>query len=500
MTARPFPLPIALLAAAVLFAPAGALADDGAPEASRGAPASALASPGLERPAPFGHGEVPTEEGAWLAGRFRPGELTLPIGETLAVHFAMMGWNRYVGDARWATVDLDSIGANLRSGWVLDDNAFFVNQVGHPYQGTWAFTAARSTGFGFWGAAPFAFGASALWELAGETKRPALNDQVTTTVAGMVLGEIAHRFAGALRAEGGGWRVALASIVSPMGALNAGALGYSDPLVAPPSRWQLSLGSVAVEGMGSARGAWQPLAYTGFAFTWGIPGSPGLTLERPFDHFVLEAGYGMAQDPVATVRARGLVAGAPFALDPVRGLFGLYLSFDLDTPPRHQLSTSAVGFGGSARTELGGGLSVEGDAILSGILLGAGSRVDRGADAGDRDYRFGPGEQALLGLRLVAGSRGTLGVALRQYLLAGAGADAGSTELLLEGSASAVVRLTGPHGIGVEAGRLGRWASAPGTADVSQVDSVFRVYYTLLGGTPRAEGRGASPSLLAAEP
>lgn len=476
MAARPRSTILAALLTASVQPPSFAFADEPSPPSN--APVRVLASQAFEGSSVFGKSSLRSDGGAHAGRR----GIALPAGETLAVTLVTGSWNRYVGGAPWAKVTLDSVERNLRSGWVLDDDAFWVNQFGHPYQGTWSFAAARSAGLGFWGSAPFTFGASVLWELAGETKRPALNDQVTTVVGGVVLGEILHRLSGALLAEGGGWREGLAAALSPMGAINRGAFGHEGAVAAPPSRWQLSLGTVAVDGMGTGRGAWEPLGYTGFSFVYGLPGSRGLELERPFDHFVLEAGYGAATDPVATLRARGLLTGRSFEDDTLRGLYGLYLSFDFDTPPGHQISTSALGFGGSARGDLGGGLELEGDAILSGVLLGAGSRVDGGPGAGDRDYRFGPGQQGYLGLRLVFGSRALAGVALRQYLLLGAGQDAGSTELLVEASANALVRIAGPHGVGAEVSRHERKASADAAPTMEESASVVRVYYTLLGG------------------
>jgi hypothetical protein len=460
---NPNALTVALLLAATALPPTSAGAEEGAPLPNLSA-----------RP----EGDGPRER------RWREGDLALPIAETLAINAFTMSWNRYVGAAPWADVDAGSVGRNLRSEWVLDQNQFWVNQFGHPYQGTWAFTAARSSGQSFWGSVPFVFGASALWELAGETERPALNDQVTTTVAGVVLGEILHRFAGALRAEGGPWRDAFASVLSPMGALNRRALGAGGDPAAPPSRWQLALGTVAVEGLGPTPGGWRPLGYGGLSFTYGLPGAADLELDRPFDHFVVEAGYGMASDPDATLRARGLLVGRAFGAAAVRGLYGAWLSFDLDTPPRHRVSTSAVGFGGSASADLGGGLSVEGDAIASVVLLGAGGNVDRepAVSGESRDYRFGPGAQGLAGVRFLAGSRGSAGLALRQYLLLGAGDDSGSTELLVEGSAAATLRIAGAHGVGVEVSRYLRRAHADGVPSIRHADSVVRIYYTLMGG------------------
>jgi len=404
--------------------------------------------------------------------------LTVPLAETVATTLVILEWNRWVGQAPWAEVTPNSVGHNLGSRWVLDHDDFWVNQVGHPYQGTWSFTAARSAGLGFWESAPFAFGASALWEIAGETDPPSLNDQVTTTVAGMVLGEVLHRFAGSLRTEGGTWREIAAGVLEPMGALNGRLVGRADGARNPSSRWQLGLGA-ALPGDGSA-GSSRPMAAAGLSYTWGLAGSEGLSLRRPFDHFVLDVDWAASADPTATVRARGLVAGATFDAGAVRGLYGAFLSFDFASPSGYRISTSAVGFGASSATDLGGGLALEGDAIASAILLGAGGSVPS-ADGLDRNYRFGQGEQGLLGLRLVWGTRARAEIAMRQYLLLAAEAPRGN-ELIVHGTASASFRIAGAHGLGVEATRLLRRADVARDT-VRSGGVVVGVYYTLLGGS-----------------
>jgi hypothetical protein len=373
-----------------------------------------------------------------------------------------------------------SIGNNLRSRWVLDDDAFWINQFGHPYQGTWFHTAARSSGLGFWASTPFTVAGSALWEIAGETTLPSVNDQVTTTVAGVVLGEVLYRFAGALRAEGGTWNGIAATLLAPMAAINRELLGTPQGIPAPPSRWRLALGGAEFTGAASP-GPREPLGYAGLSFTYGLPGAEGLEIDRPFDHFVVDLGWTASADPAATVRARGLVAGAAFGGERARGVYGAFVSFDLDTPPGHRVSTSAIGFGTSAGARLGGGLALEWDAIGSAVLLGAGAPVS-GPGAPARGYEFGPGEQALLAVRLLAGSRATAGVSVRQYLLLGADGDRG-TELIVHGSAGATVRLVGPHGLGLDVSRYARRAGTPAGEVVRSADSAVRVYYVLHGGT-----------------
>lgn len=425
-------------------------------------PSSITAAPGLERPERSGDG----------ARRF-----VLPAAEALGVHAVMVSWNRWVGAAPWGDVSADSIGRNLRSRWVLDDDQFWVNQFGHPYQGTWAFTAARSTGLGFWQSASYAFAASALWEIAGETERPARNDQITTPVAGMVLGEVLTRFSDALRAEGGAWRDAAASVLSPMSAVNRRLHVATTPMEAPSSRWELSLSAAS----GADREeAWHGRA--GLDFTWGLPGDPDLELARPFDHFVLEAAYGFSADPDATVRGRGLLAGA--VLEPtraVRGLWGLFLSFDLDTPGPYRVSTSAIGVGASGRADLGGDWALEADLHGGAVLLGAAGSVARAPDGTGRDYLMGPGAQSLLDVALLAGTRARAGLTLRQYLVLGEG-EPGGTALLLEARAGATLRIVGASAIAVEVTRRARRVQDA----TFHADSAVQLSYVLLGGpSPR---------------
>ncbi len=480
--------------AAAAIAPRPGAAADGGPDvpasvpvpvpasASASAPAVEVASSAalsLPRPTPPPSPiDLDPRRTAPEHGLLAGGGLAVPIGETLATTGIIMEWNRTVGSAPWADVSSASIGRNLRSGWVLDDDGFWVNQFAHPYQGTFSFTAARTSGIGFWGSAPFTIGASALWEVVGETTPPAWNDQVTTSVAGMVFGEILYRFAGALRAEGGGWNTLLASVLCPMGAVNKELLGTPQALRAPAPRYQLALGGAAYSGPALWSG--EPRAYGALSFTYGVPGSPGLELDRPFDHFALDVSWTAAADPAATVMARGLLAGAAFDGSAARGLYGAYLSFDFDTPPGHRVSTSAIGFGGSARADLLPGLALEGDAVASAVLLGAAGSIPRVPGGAGRDYQWGSGEQALLGVRLLAGSRFTTGLELRQYLLLGVGSGNG-TEQALHATAHASIRLFGANGIGVEVSRYLRWADVAG-ASVSQADSAVRLYLDVRGG------------------
>lgn len=406
----------------------------------------------------------------------------LPAVETFGLNLTMMGWNRWIGESRWAHVTWDTIGANLRHEWVRDDDNLWINNIGHPYMGTYAQTAARSAGLGFWASALYPVAMSAQWELAGETEPPSINDQVTTSIAGIVLGEALFRFSDALRAEGGPWRNGAAALLSPFGAVNARYVRRA-PRPAPELRWQLATGAVSGDatGAGWAGAGGTARAWTGFSVVWGLPGDPELDPSQPFDHFVLESGYEAAGDPAATLRARGLVLGEGVEWgEATRGLWGMFLSYDFDTTGPYRVSTTAVGVGASTRTDLGRGLGLEGTAIASAVLMGgAGNLAPARPEA--RDYRLGPGEQVLLEARLVSDAGLAGGVALRQYLVVGDGPGNGA-EVLVEGSAKLLWWLTGPHAIGAEFSQHLRRSGEEGTAGRAGSEGVVRLYYALAKG------------------
>ena len=69
---------------------------------------------------------------------------------------------------------------------------------------------ARSAGLGYWEASAYTFLGSAVWEVAGETTQPSINDQFTTGFGGSFLGEPLFRMANLLLESGDGtpgfWR------------------------------------------------------------------------------------------------------------------------------------------------------------------------------------------------------------------------------------------------------------------------------------------------------
>ncbi|RNI27172.1 DUF3943 domain-containing protein [Rufibacter immobilis] len=116
-----------------------------------------------------------------------------PTAQVVGVNLAFMGFNRYIAKADYGYVSTSSWRRNLRSTPEWDTDEFGINFIGHPYQGTLYFNAARSQGYNYWQSLPFAVGGSLSWEYFGENTLPSFNDMIYTPINGAALGEVLYR-------------------------------------------------------------------------------------------------------------------------------------------------------------------------------------------------------------------------------------------------------------------------------------------------------------------
>ncbi|WP_192821308.1 DUF3943 domain-containing protein [Rufibacter sp. LB8] len=116
-----------------------------------------------------------------------------PALQVLGVNGLFMGYNRFVAKADYAYVSPATWKKNLRTEPEWDTDEFGINFIGHPYQGTLYFNAARSQGYNYWASLGFASGGSVTWEYFGENTLPSYNDMIYTPLNGAALGEILYR-------------------------------------------------------------------------------------------------------------------------------------------------------------------------------------------------------------------------------------------------------------------------------------------------------------------
>jgi hypothetical protein len=101
--------------------------------------------------------------------------------------------DRYLLNYDFSRVGFNSWSHNIQTGWEWDQDRFGMNFIVHPYSGSAFFNAARSSGYDFWGSAPFAALGSLEWEYFGENTLPSYNDIINTTIDGIFLGEVTYR-------------------------------------------------------------------------------------------------------------------------------------------------------------------------------------------------------------------------------------------------------------------------------------------------------------------
>jgi Domain of unknown function (DUF3943) len=425
----------------------------------------------------------------------------IPALEIGAFGLGLNQVNRHLLDDDEYRSDGRSIWRNLRTEPVFDRDPFSINQIGHPYQGGVYFGAARSTGVGFWGALGYSIAGSFLWETAGETTKPSINDHVTTAIGGAFVGEALFRMA-SLLLEGGGerpgfWRELGAAVISPPTGVNRLLWGDRFDAVFPsrdPAVFlRLRLGAALttnVRNAGLTHDITEQEGSADYAITYGLPGKPGYEYRRPFDyfHFELAAVPNAARvtDAIESVSIRGLLAGRRYAWgERYRGLWGLFGSYDYLSPQIFRVSTTGVSVGTVAQWWLARRIALQGTA-LAGLGFGASGTVD---DRDERDYHYGVAPQTLLGLRLIFGDRAMLEGTGRQYYVAGVGSGQGTTrerfgqEIISRVGVGLTVRVFGPHAIGLQYLASRRETSASDLRDRHQSVETVSLTYNFLGDT-----------------
>lgn len=400
--------------------------------------------------------------------------------------------------------DWESIWKNLRTVPVFDKDPFNVNQLGHPYQGSMYYGLARSAGLNFWESAGYTLMGSFLWEIAGETTPPSINDYVTTTIGGSFVGESLFRMASLLLEGGGGgerpgfWRELGAAVISPPTGLNRLVFGdrfkpvfpSRDPAVYVRLRLGATLTTDVNNAVGLSEGFKRQEGSGEFSMIYGLPGKPGYQYTRPFDFFHFEFTAVPNADSVGNAienfTVRGLLAGKKYeAGDDYRGVWGLFGGYEYLSPQIFRLATTSLSLGTVGQWWLTRTLALQG-AALGGAGFGAAGTV---GDEDQRDYRYGAIPEVILNLRLIAGDRAMLETTLRQYWVVGLGTGASEGaqpydhELINRASVGLTVRIYGPHALSVGYLISAREAHVPGFGDRHQSVQTVTLSYNFLGRT-----------------
>ena len=377
--------------------------------------------------------------------------------------------------------------------WGFDKDAFEVNQLMHPYQGTMYYGFARSAGLSFWESSAYTFMGSFLWETGGETTSPSVNDQVASGIAGAFFGEALFRMS-SLLLEGGGekpgfWRELGAAVISPSTGFNRLVFGERFapvfPSHDPATFWRLRFGVFLNNRFNEQSGvnpSGRKDSTIDFSMAYGLPGKPGYTYTRPFDYFHLEVmAVSNADNPLEDGMLRGLLFGDKYEVgDSYRGIWGVYGGYDYISPQIFRVSSTAASLGTTFQWWLAQAVALQGTA-LGGVGYGASGNI---AGSGERDYHYGIAPQGLLALRLILGDRAMLDATGRGYFISGMGStETKGNETIGRLNVGLTVRIYGRHALGIQYLTSLRDAHYPDRADTRQTVGTFSLVYTFLGDT-----------------
>jgi hypothetical protein len=416
----------------------------------------------------------------------------IPVLEIVGEEFLLNEFNRH-----FASVDrsdyfsnIATIRHNLHSSWVVDDDPFLTNQLGHPYQGSIYHGFARSAGLSYWEALAYDFGGAGLWEIAGERTQPSRNDLFTTTVAGSFLGESLFRMASLVLEHGNGvdpfWREVGAAVISPPVGINRTA--FPDRMDAifsshnPAYFGRLQVGeSKEVQSTLGASGVQDQRneALVDFSMDYGLPGKPGYNYSRPFDYFNFQITASSANG-LENVSTRGLLIGKSYEEgDTIRGVWGLYGSYDYFEPQIFRVSTTALSIGTTGQWDVTNSIALQGSALIGAGYAAVGAVQ---ANASDQDYHYGVAPQALLAGRLIFSDKVSIDFTGREYFVSHIAAGArGGSDNIVRADAALTWRIHGRNAITLKYLGNRRDANFPDLGDRTQSRATVGIFYTLLG-------------------
>ncbi len=461
----------------------------------------------------------------WGTGDAR--SLLVPAYEIPAFQFLLNRFDHYVFDAATYPSPISNLEDNLHRKWVVDNDKFSTNQFLHPYQGSIYQGLARSAGLGFWEASAYTFAGSVLWEEAGESTTPSINDQIATGISGNFLGESLFRIASLLlETDSDGrpsrWRELGAAVISPGLGFNRLVYGKRfapvfrsyDPAVFTRIDLGANLSShfasnvtlnPVLGGPAPTQTFKRGAGSASFTVGYGLPGKPEYSYERPFDYFSFELALD-STNVVESVFSRGLLYGTDYAIGPnYRGIWGLYGLYDYVAPNIFRVSNTAGAFGTTAQWWLSPGVALQGTALAGvgyaggGVIRGSGVTAAGPMGEGQRNYHYGVAPEGVLALRLILGDRVALDTTARDYYISRLGAtESTGSETIDRFDVALTVRVHNLQAITIryaESSRDGRYAQQP---DSHQRVSTVSIAYTLLGNTRfgavdwRARAVGAS--------
>lgn len=118
---------------------------------------------------------------------------------------------------------LDQYGRTFTRAPVIDKDDWYINYIGHSYQGSFYYNTLRSQDVSFWNSSLFCLINSFTWEYLweGGFEQPSIQDIIITPIAGVLLGELIHNTTINMGKNGFKWyEIAFVTVFNPAYAIN----------------------------------------------------------------------------------------------------------------------------------------------------------------------------------------------------------------------------------------------------------------------------------------
>ncbi len=412
----------------------------------------------------------------------------IPAAEIVGFDFLLNQFNRHFSGVSDYDSNLSTIRHNLSSSWNVDRDAFKINQLGHPYQGSMYHGFARSAGLNYWESLGYDLAGSAFWEIAGEKVPPSKNDMISTGFGGSFLGESLFRMSNIVLEKGGStpsfWHELGAAAISPATGFNRYAFEdrfdaiFARNDAAYYSRLQVGIANTVKGDPGTSAELKRNDAQVDFAMDYGLPGQPGYSYTRPFDYFVFQSTASSA-NVFENVMTRGLLFGADYQVgENYRGLWGLYGSYDYISPQTFRVSSTAVSLGTTGQLWLSESVALQAS-ILGGLGYAAVGTVN---GKNEQDYHYGVAPQGLMALRLILGHKASIDFTGREYFVSDINnTSRGGHDNIVRSDLAFTYRVYNKHAISLKYQWNQRDATYPDLGNRKQTTGTLGIFYTFLG-------------------
>jgi hypothetical protein len=277
------------------------------------------------------------------------------------------------------------------------------------------------------------------------------------------------------------WREAAAAAVSPPLGFNryvrpgrgSGIWPGNSPEIY--ARLQLGVGGVSHRNVGPSQAPHRNEVSADFALDYGLPGKPGYTYRRPFDYFLFRLRLSNIQG-IESLASRGLLWGAPYAPGRnVRGIAGIYGSYDYLAPQLFRVASTGLSLGTNAQWWVADGLALQGHAS-AGVGYTSTGTV-RASTGGQYNYGFAP--QAMLMLRVIGGEKVALDLTAREFFNGKlTSPETGGTDRVFRGDATLTYRLSGRHAVSLKYITSRRTFAFANVPERQQRRDTIGLYYT----------------------